>query len=44
MAKECFRLARETYTPITFYLSLTLGEFFYWRENIAQAINEDKRK
>jgi len=36
-------MARETFTPVEFYINLTIREFFYWRENIIKAINEDKK-
>ena len=42
-AKECFRLARETYTPIEFYAGLTVREFFYWRKNVIDAMKEDEK-
>ena len=37
-------MARETYTSISFYVSLTIREFFYWRDNIIAAMKEDEKK
>jgi hypothetical protein len=43
MARESYRLARETYTPIEFFVSLAIPEFFYWRDNVMAAMKEDAR-
>ena len=43
MARESYRLARETFTPVEFFVSLTIREFFYWRDNVIAVLKEDER-
>jgi len=44
MRKESFRLAKATYTPISFWVSLTISELMAWIDDINKAAEEDKRR